>query len=173
MVNGDLSHSTWLAPQPDELSLLQEPRSVSSISHNASAHITATAPQSRQRVGGSVIRCHISLVTLNKKEDVRGKRYNMWAVHLLISQCRRNKLAHVKKDTYIQNSRTSRLIKSIIEWRTGWYIGHKHALRYYQYNLWGFFRPGEPKLDLVVLIESAEHTIYCYSVNKSSEKIKS
>ena len=84
MVNGDLSHSTWLAPQLDELSLLQEPCSISSISHNASAHITATAPQSRQRVGGSVIRCHISLVTLNKKEDVRGKGYNLGALRLLV-----------------------------------------------------------------------------------------
>lgn len=57
-----------LADSPaDELSLLAEPCSVSCITCNASAHITVMALQSHQRVGGSVIRCKISLVTLNKK----------------------------------------------------------------------------------------------------------
>lgn len=64
MVNGDLSHSTWLAPQLDELSLLQELCSVSSMSHNASAHISATATQSRQ----SGWKCHQMLSVTDDTE---------------------------------------------------------------------------------------------------------
>lgn len=84
MVNGDLSHSTWLAPQLDELSLSQEPCSISGISHNANAHIPATDTQSCQGVGGSVIRSHIALLTLNKN-DVRGKETCKHFVPLMFS----------------------------------------------------------------------------------------
>jgi len=75
MVNGDLSHSTWPAPQLDEPSLLQEPRAQISRIIATMAALTSL-PRPRGVVGewaevSSV--CHISPVTRNGKQDVRGE----------------------------------------------------------------------------------------------------
>lgn len=82
MVNGDLSHSTWLVPQLDELSHLRELCSISSFSHYARQRShPCHNPTELSGVGGSVIRCHIALLTLNKKEDVRGKEDKRFLFH--------------------------------------------------------------------------------------------
>lgn len=145
MVNGDLSHSTWLAPQLDELSLLQAPCSISSISHNASAHITAAAPQSRWGVGGSVIRCHIALVTLNKKDE-RGKgacehfvlcifsaiivwmdgKINMW-LHWIN---RRKRWEANDLKTIMVNMLCCRTVALLRNMQNQWYQKHKSRSKY-------------------------------------------
>ena len=114
MVNGDLSHSTWLAPQLDELSLLQEPCSISGISHNASAQIPATDTQSCQGVGGSVIRSHIALVTLNKN-DVRGKETCEHFVLLMFSTSSMGKINDIKATNTIEkhNVFSGAVLKSV------------------------------------------------------------
>lgn len=87
-----------LADSPaDELSLLEEPFSLSCNTCNASAHITAMALQSHQRVGGSVIRCKISRVTLNKRGC---KRYLVNSWRYLFSDEKNDSLLQRQNDRF-------------------------------------------------------------------------